>query len=228
MTPMRIPENSFAILFDVDGTMVNNTAFHKEAWMETTRRLGLNFSESDYHKKIHARSNDKIVRNLFDNPSEELVKKIADQKEFLYRSNFAPHLREIPGLVRFLTELEQAGIVCGVVSNSPKENVDLVLDGLDLRRFFKVALNRDMVKAGKPDPEGLFRAADELGYPPEKCLVFDDSASGFRACRNAGMKYVAITAAIDPADLAEIHDAVAIFNDFTTLSVSMLAGLLAK
>jgi beta-phosphoglucomutase len=219
---------SFAVLFDVDGTMVNNTAFHKEAWMEMTRRMGLNFSERDYHEKIHARSNDKIVRNLLDNPSEELIKKIADEKEILYRRAFAPHLKEIPGLLRFLTELEKAGIVCGAVSNSPQENVDFVLDGLNLRRFFKVAINRDMVKVGKPDPESLLRAAEELGFTPDKCIVFDDSASGFRACRNAKMKCIAITAATDPVDLAETHDAVAIFNDFTTLTVSTVAGLMAK
>ena len=222
-------KNSFAVIFDVDGTMVNNTAFHKRAWMEMTRRLGLNFSEKDYHEKIHARSNDKIVQNLFGaEASAELIQKIADEKESLYRSIFAPYLREIAGLRHLLIELEQAGVVCGAVSNSPKANVDFVLDGLNLWRFFKVAINRDMVKVGKPDPESLLRAANELGYPPGKCLVFDDSASGFRACRNAGMKYIAITAGTEEADLKETYDAVAIFPDFTTLSVPMLAGLMTK
>jgi beta-phosphoglucomutase len=224
MTPISNSKYSFAVLFDVDGTMVNNTAYHREAWMETTRRLGLNFTTRDYHEKIHARSNDKIVRNLFDNPSEEMIQKIADEKEVFYRSNYAPHLKEIPGLLQFLMELEKAGIACGAVSNSPQENVDFVLDGLNLRRFFKVAINRDMVKVGKPDPEGLLRAAKELRYPPEQCIVFDDSASGFRACRNAKMKYIAITAATDPIDLAETRDAVAIFNDFTTITVKTVSN----
>ncbi len=223
---MRNSTYSFAVLFDVDGTMVNNNAFHKNAWIETTRRLGLSLSERDYHEKIHARSNDKIVGNLLENPSEELIKKIADEKENLYRSNFAPHLKEIPGLVRFLTELEQARIACAVVSNSPKENVDFVLDGLNLRRFFKVAINGDMVKVGKPDPESLLRAAAELGFTPDKCIVFDDSASGFRACRNAKMKCIAITAATDPVDLAETYDAVAIFNDFTTITLQTVSNIM--
>ena len=219
-------KNSFAVLFDVDGTMVNNTAFHKEAWLQITRRLGLNFSERDYHEKIHARSNDKIVRNLFVNPSEELIKKIADEKEILYRTSFAPHLKEIPGLIRFLTELQQAGIAMGAVSNSPLENVDFVLDGLNLRRFFKVAINRDMVKVGKPDPESLLRAASEMGFTPQKCIVFDDSASGFRACRNAGMKYIAITAATDPVDLAETYDAAGIYPDFTTVTLQTVSNIM--
>jgi HAD superfamily hydrolase (TIGR01509 family) len=140
----------------------------------------------------------------------------------LYRSTFAPHLREITGLRRLLAELEQAGVVCGAVSNSPKANVDFVLDGLNLWRFFKVAINRDMVKVGKPDPESLLRAANELGYPPDRCLVFDDSASGFRACRNAGMKYIAITAGTEEADLKETYDAAAKYADFSAITTEIL------
>ncbi len=216
-------KNSFAVIFDVDGTMVNNTAFHKRAWMEMTRRYGLNFTERDYHEKIHARSNDKIVQNLFGAEAPaELIQKIADEKESLYRSTFAPYLREIAGLRHLLIELERAGVVCGAVSNSPKANVDFVLDGLNLWRFFRVAVNRDMVKVGKPDPESLLRAANELGYPPERCLVFDDSASGFRACRNAGMKYIAITAGTEEADLKETYDAAATYADFSAITTEIL------
>jgi beta-phosphoglucomutase-like phosphatase (HAD superfamily) len=83
-----------------------------------------------------------------------------------------------------------------------------------------------MVKAGKPDPESLLRAANGLGYPPGKCLVFDDSSSGFRACRNAGMKYIAITAGTEDVDLKETYDAMAKYPDFSSITVEMLAGLM--
>jgi HAD superfamily hydrolase (TIGR01509 family) len=221
-------ENSFAVIFDVDGTMVNNTAVHKGVWLELLDgQYGMKLSKQEYHEKVHARSNDRIVQNLFGaEASVELIEKIADDKEKLYRKTFAPHLREIPGLRRLLEELEQAEIACGVASNSSKENVDFVLDGLNLQRFFKVAINRDMVKAGKPDPESLLRAANGLGYPPGKCLVFDDSSSGFRACRNAGMKYIAITAGTEDVDLKETYDAMAKYPDFSSITVEMLAGLM--
>jgi HAD superfamily hydrolase (TIGR01509 family) len=217
-------KNSFAVIFDVDGTMVNNTAVHKGVWLELLdSRYGMKLSEQEYHDKVHARSNDKIVQNLFGaEASAELIEKIADEKEKLYRKTFAPHLQEITGLRRLLVELEQAGISCGIASNSSKENVDFVLDGLNLQRFFKVAINRDMVKVGKPDPESLLRAANELGYPPERCLVFDDSASGFRACRNAGMKYIAITAGTEEADLKETYDAAAKYADFSAITTEIL------
>ena len=222
-------ENRFAIIFDVDGTMVNNTAFHKNAWLTLTGRYGLHFTERDYHEKIHARSNDRIIRGLFgDNTPAATIQRISDEKEDLYRSSFAPHLREIPGLTRLLAELEQMGIPCGAVSNSPKGNVDFVLDGLEIRRFFKTVIDRDMLKVGKPDPEGLIRVAAELGCLPEKCLVFEDSSSGFKACRNAGMKYIAITAGTEPAELQEAYNALALLPDYTTLDGGKLAGFLRK
>jgi beta-phosphoglucomutase-like phosphatase (HAD superfamily) len=81
---------------------------------------------------------------------------------------------------------------------------------------------------GKPDPESLLRAANGLGYPPERCLVFDDSASGFRACRNVGMKYIAITAGTEETDLKETYDAAAKYADFSAITTEMLAGLMIK
>lgn len=222
-------ENNLAVIFDVDGTMVNNGEFHKSAWMTLTKRYGLPLTERDYHEKIHARSNDRIVRGLFgeDTPSTT-IQQIADEKEDLYRSSFAPHLREILGLTRLLEDLRRLGIPCGAVSNSPKANVDFVLDGLKVRNFFRVVIDRDMLKVGKPAPEGLLRAAGELGQRPEQCLVFEDSSSGFKACRNAGMRYIAITAGTEPEELKEAYDAIALLRDFTGLDAARLADYLRK
>jgi sugar-phosphatase len=85
-----------------------------------------------------------------------------------------------------------------------------------------------MLKVGKPDPEGLLRVAAELGCPAEKCLVFEDSSSGFKACRNAGMKYIAITAGTEPEELKDAYDTIAMLPDFTTLTGGKLAGFLRK
>jgi HAD superfamily hydrolase (TIGR01509 family) len=220
-------ENTFAVIFDVDGTMVNNTTFHKNAWLTLMARYGQCFTERDYHEKVHARSNDRIIRGLFgDDTPAATIQRIADEKEDLYRSSFAPHLREIPGLTQLLTEFEQQGISCGAVSNSPKGNVDLVLDGLEIRRFFKTVIDRDMLKVGKPDPEGLLRVAAELGCPAEKCLVFEDSSSGFKACRNAGMNYIAITAGTEPEELQDAYNALALLPDYTTLDCGKLSEIL--
>jgi len=187
--------------------------------MELTKRHGMNLTDRQYRERVHARSNEKIVRELFGSDvSQEVIDRIADKKESLYRRSFAAELKEIPGLGRLLEELDREGIGCAAASNSPVENVDFVLDGLGIRKFFRVIINRDQVSEGKPNPQILLKAADGLGFEPGRCFVFEDSASGFKAARTAGMRYAAITAGTDPAELAEAFDAAGVFEDFSSIT----------
>ena len=216
----------WGVIFDIDGTMVNNTPYHREAWFELCRRHGIALDHQSYHDKIHARSNDKIVPNLFGPEVDEaFILRIEHEKESLYRQTFAPVMQETPGLTALLNQLRENGIPCAAASNSPKANVDFVLDGLDARNFFRAVTYRDLVKVGKPDPELFLTAAAGIGVPPEQCLVFEDSASGFKAARAAGMRYIAITFGADPHELKEAHDAVEIHEDFTQICLSRLSGL---
>ena len=217
----------WGVVFDVDGTMVSNTAYHRQAWFELCARYGISMTHEAYHIKIHARSNDQIVPNLFGpEVDERFIRKIELEKESLYQELFRPVMRETPGLTDLLAALNQAGIPCGAASNSPKANVDFVLDGLGIRGHFSAIFCRDDVAVGKPDPELLLRTAARLNLPPNRCLVIEDSVSGFAAARNAGMPYVVITAGGDPSELAQAQDARQICEDFTTLTPDTLAVLI--
>lgn len=223
---MNSKSSSWGVIFDLDGTMVNNSAHHRQAWFELCRRYGMTLMHTDYHEKIHARSNDKIVPNLFGKDVDvSFVQQIQDEKETIYQDAFRPVMSETPGLTALLTALNDAGVPCAAASNSPKTNVDFVLDGLNLRRFFKNIIDRDQVAVGKPNPEMMFQSAAALGLLPQRCLVFEDSASGFAAARNAGMPYIAIINGTDPSELPDAHDAKLKCNDFTTLTVDNLAKM---
>lgn len=213
----------FGIIFDIDGTMVNNTPYHRQAWFDLCERYGIALDHQSYHEKIHARSNDKIVPNLFGpDVDEAFIRKIEVEKESLYRETFLPVMKETPGLVALLDQLQDKGIPCAAASNSPKENVDFILDELDVRDYFSAVTYRDLVQVGKPNPELFLMAADGLGIAPEKCLVFEDSASGFKAARAAGMPYIVITFGADPHELTEAHDAAAVHQDFTEIDLNAL------
>jgi len=215
--------DNWGAIFDVDGTLVNNTAFHRQAWLDLCDRYGIAMTPEAYHEKIHARSNDKIVPNLFGPEVDTaFIRKIEIEKETLYQDSFRPVMRETPGLTALLSALKAAGIPCCAASNSPKTNVDFVLDGLDLRRFFSVVLCRDDVAVGKPNPEILLKSAAGLNLPPHRCLVFEDSSSGFAAARTAQMPYIAITCGTDPVELAQACDAYALYTDFTTITLDNL------
>lgn len=215
----------WGVIFDIDGTMVNNTPYHRQAWFDLCRRYGIELDHQSYHDKIHARSNDKIVPNLFGpDVDEAFIRRIEHEKESQYRETFRPVMQETPGLTALLNQLRENGIPCAAASNSPKANVDFVLDELRIRNFFQTVTCRDLVKVGKPDPELFLMAAAGIGVSPKQRLVFEDSASGFKAARAGGMGYVVITFGADPYELKEAFDATAVVQDFTQISLSQLSG----
>ena len=227
--PNTEKQADWGAIFDLDGTIVSNTAYHRQAWFDLCKRHNIPMDMELYHRKVHARSNDKIVPNLFgEGVTDAFIKQIEDEKETLYRRTYAPVMKPTDGLMPLLDALKAAAIPCGTASNSPKDNVDFVLDGLSIRPYFKSVFCRDHVKVGKPDPEVLLKTADGLGLPPGRCILFEDSSSGFKAARTAGMPCIVITAGADPNELKEAWDAVAVREDFTQLTVRDLAALLIK
>ena len=218
----------FCVIFDVDGTMVDNAPFHQAAWIELGDKYSLPITEQYYQNNIHARSNLQIVKTLYDtdSPDPELLERIEHDKESFYRKRYRPVIKEIPGLTALLEKFRALSIPCAVASNSPKANVDMVLDALDIRKYFDVIIDCNQVTKGKPDPQALLAIAETLGFEPKKCLVFEDSPSGFKAAENADMPYIIITAGAH-IDITKLSvNPIAVHNDFTNINVKDLANLL--
>ncbi len=214
--------SEFGVIFDVDGTMVDNASYHENAWIELGARHNLPITPQFYREKIHAKCNEHIVGMLFGNPDAETLVRVAEEKEEIYRSSFRPILREIPGLTAVIQGLHETGVKLAAASNSPKGNVDMVIDELGIRDYLGSVIDRDQVNIGKPNPELLLRSAENLGVKPEKCIVFEDSPSGFKAAANAGMGYIAITAGADADSEPFYKDAIAVHTDFSNISVDMV------
>jgi len=216
----------WGVILDVDGTMVDNAEYHRAAWAELGRRYNKSITAEFYRKYIHAHTNESIVRTLFGDVSDEMIAKISNEKEIIYRESFRPVMKEIAGLTDLLKALKCKAVPCGAASNSPKANVDMVLDELNIRQYFEVVINNDQVARGKPDPEILLTTAAKLGLKPAKCVVFEDSASGFKAAQRAQMPYIAITAGADGKILEFItgHKA---YKDFTTITPADIEAMVS-
>jgi len=180
---------SWAVIFDVDGTMVNNIAYHQKAWIEFGRRNGITIDEDYYRRNIHSRGNNDIVRNNFPHLIKEGSGKngesVAAEKEMIYREMFRPVVTEIAGLRRLVEELHAAGVPMAAASNSPGGNVEMVLSELGIEKFFEVVIDCEQVRRGKPDPEIFLTAAEKMDIEPGRCVVVEDSISGFEAARRA-------------------------------------------
>jgi beta-phosphoglucomutase len=207
-----------AVLFDVDGTMVDNHEAHEASWMVWAARHHHTLDHAYYREHLYARSNDRILRTLLgDSITAEEIERWAAEKEAIYRDLYRPKMMEMPGLSALLNQLVAAGIACGVASNAERVNVDFVVDGLGLREKLGAVLAREDVQAGKPDPELFLLAARRLDCAPGDCLVFEDSGAGFEAAHRAGMICYAITghsrSGAIPASVVDVH------RDFTTVHV---------
>ena len=185
----RKTQSDWAAIFDVDGTMVDNARYHEAGWVELGRRHGFPITPEFYRRHIHARSNDRNIRTLLgESASEEDIRRLGDEKEQIYRDRFGAVMKEIPGLTNLLAALSAEGVACGAASNSPQANVDMVMDGLEIRRYFRAVIHRDMIRVGKPDPEMFLRACAELSIEPQRCIAWrirhrDFSRPSERECR---------------------------------------------
>lgn len=117
-------------------------------------------------------------------------------------------------------------IPMALATSAAKPNIDFVLDGLDIRSYFTAWLGGDDVEFGKPHPETFLKAAQQLGYLPEQCLVFEDTLSGVAAAQYAGMKTIAITTTLSAQAFNNLPTVQQIAQDFTTLHPASLLRIM--
>lgn len=182
-----------AILFDLDGTMIDNMMIHHRAWQQKLRELGLDWSIGKIKQHVHG-VNTEILERLFGNrftPEERQL--ISWEKEEAYRKIYLPELKLIEGLSTFLEKLHGQNIPMAIGSAAPGENVKFVLDHLDLHKYFPVVYHSGNVSKGKPNPEVYHKAAADLDIPINDCWVFEDSVVGAATAKNAGCPVVIVT-----------------------------------
>lgn len=180
-----------ALVFDLDGVIIDSMPMHNKSWKVYLERLGIDVTDLD--RRMHGRRNDDIVLDLIGahlTPNE--VKAHGDAKEELYREMTGADLRLylVPGVVEFIAR--HSGQPLAVASNAETPNIDFVLDGADLRRYFRIIVDGMQVKRPKPYPDVYLKAADLLGIEPRNCVVFEDSPAGVSAAVEAGARVVGV------------------------------------
>ena len=204
-----------AALFDMDGVLVDNAAYHQQAWGAFAHRLGRPLGPDDYMLHINGRVAAAALTYLLGrDPQPAEVQQCIDEADGLYRELYRPHLAPTPGLMAFLDYLQRRGVRMAVGTSAPAINVAFTLDGLGIRSYFSVVVDATMVSRGKPDPMVYLTAAERLGVDPAYCVVFEDALSGIEAGRRAGMAVVALATTHTPAQLAD-SGAALIIPDFT-------------
>lgn len=207
-----------AFIFDMDGTLVDNMDVHTEVWLRMLREQGVEIDAETLRPRMSGKTNARILREFIgDHLSPQHVAALVERKEAIYRTLYAPHLEPVAGLLPFLEASQRLGVPMAVATSAGMDNVHFVLDGLALRDFFRVVVSDEDVERGKPDPEIFLLAAERLGIPPHRCLVFEDSPSGIEAAGRAGMGVVALATTAAPQEFAFLEPVVRVARDFTEL-----------
>lgn len=185
--------NQSAVIFDVDGVLVDSYQPHFEGWRRMLAELGEEFTEATF-RDTFGRTNRDIFADLFaDKYSEAEVLAAADRKEALYREIIREAFPAIDGAVKLIDALADVGFVLAVGSSGPPENVALTLDCLGRGDKFAARVTGTDVTRGKPDPQVFLMAAEKLSLAPQRCLVVEDAPAGVTAAKAAEMACIALT-----------------------------------
>lgn len=185
-----------AVLWDLDGTLVDSAEYHWLAWRDTMKAEGIDLTYEMFLDSF-GRKNDTFLGGwLGDTASPGRAARIGDAKELDYRRRVeAQGLSPLPGAASWTRRLRAAGWRQAVASSAPSANVGVMLRAASLDRCFDVIVAAEDVTAGKPDPQVFLVAASILRTPPSRCIVVEDAAAGIEAARRAGMRCIGVSAA---------------------------------
>jgi beta-phosphoglucomutase len=207
-----------AVIFDMNGTMINDMSFHKKAWIEFCKKYGLDLTEEEFMQKFSGKKNTDILPEVLGKElSSDEIRNLSDEKETLYREIYTPYIKEITGLKDLINMIKSKSLKVAIATTAIEPNRKFVLDALDLENEFDVILGDEHVINGKPNPEIYLETAKKLEVDVSKCLVFEDTPPGVEAGKNAGMKVVGVLTTHTKEDL---KDADYLITDFTKIQIS--------
>ena len=205
-----------ALLFDLNGTMIDDMEYHNKAWYQILNNdLNANISYEDVKKQMYGK-NDELLKRVFgvDYFTQEQLDEISVKKEKIYQQDYAQDLSLIKGLDQFLINAEKSGMLMAIGSAAIPFNIDFVLDGLNIRAYFKVIVSANDVEISKPNPETFLKGAEALGVQPEDCLVLEDAPKGVEAALRANMKCIVLSTAHGVEEFANYSNILKIVSDY--------------
>lgn len=209
-----ITKNHKAFLFDLNGTMIDDMPYHIKAWHRILNKLGTVLTIEEVKEQCYGKNHELLERIFPGRFSEAEKDKISLEKETQYQQEFRPHLQLINGLNIFLKRSHDAGIKMAIGSAAIMFNINFVLDGLSIRKYFDAIVSADDVKLSKPHPETWLTCVNKLNIKPDDCVVFEDTPKGAESAMNAGIQCIIITTLHQKPEFSDYENVIGFISDF--------------
>ena len=185
---------SNAVLWDMDGTLIDSEQFHWISWRDTLGDEGITITHEQFLSSFGQRNDSILPQWLGAAASPERMARIANAKEELYRNLVRRNgISPLPGVADWVRRLHKDGWLQAVASAAPRANIDAILEALLATDIFQAIVSAEDVHHGKPDPEVYLLAASRVGVPPERCIVVEDAAAGVEGAHRAGMRSIGVS-----------------------------------
>ena len=183
-----------AVLWDMDGTLVDSEESHWLSWRDTMALEGIALTHDQFIGTFGQRNDSILPQWLGADAAADRIQRVGDTKEELYRKLIRQGgIELLPGALEWVRRLHTAGWAQAIASSAPRANIDVVLEVLGLTEDFQSVVSAEDVTKGKPDPQVFLTAAARLDAPPSRCIVVEDAVPGIEAARRAGMRSIGVS-----------------------------------
>jgi beta-phosphoglucomutase len=213
-----------AIVFDMDGVIIDSHPTHRKAWRLFLRSLGKHVSEEELAFILDGHKRNDILRHfLGDLPEAELLGYGELKDEFFRRASLS--VKPVRGVLRFMQQLRAEGVLLGLATSASPSRTFSTLERMSIRRYFSAIVTAADVSHGKPDPAVYKLACDRLDVDSGNVLAFEDAVSGIQAARQAGLKCAGVARSPRAEELL-LAGAEFVIENFAGLSLGTLKSKL--
>jgi beta-phosphoglucomutase len=217
--------DNYAVIWDMDGVLVDSTEGHLAAWQRIFAEEGLQLDRAGFLRTFGQRNDTALRAVMGADLSAERIQALSDRKEAYFRSLVPQLVRPIPRALALLSGLHAAGVRQAIGSSAPRANLEAMLPLLGAPEVFGALVTAEDVARGKPAPDVFLTAAARLHVPPARCIVLEDAPPGVEAARAAGMRCVAVTTTRPAAELQRADRVVASLDELSPAALRALLGI---
>lgn len=220
----------YGIILDMDGVVIDSNPYHKIAWTNFLTRKNVMVNDRVFREVIFGTTgNEALIKLLNYEYSKKELENFNNEIDTEFR-DIIYHLKTLEpvnGLLQFLQSISVRNYKIALATSAPPENVDLILNRLQLLKYFDLIIDNTRVVNGKPNPEIYLRAVQGLGISGENCIVFEDSFSGIISARDAGLLVIGVTTSHSENELINAGATICI-KDFSEMSFKKIENLIRR